>query len=227
MAKKTPETNRRQLIEEQRRKARAKERRTTILTIVISSVIGIGLIGGAVYFGQKEKADRTPLAQVGVAEEAAGCDPVKDEEIPKGALEDATKHTANNGDRVEYEIAPPTWGRHNPTPLPGGSKNFYSREDNPAAEQVVHNLEHGYVVVWYDSKASDAQIELLKRAGEDAERKLLFIPWSRQDFPGDKHVVLTSWTVKQACSDVSGAVIQKFFDNHGGPKSKAPEKNAF
>ena len=226
MAKKTPENNRRKLIEEQRKKARAKERRATILTIGITSLVGIGLIAAAVYFGRKERGPDVALTAVGVATEAAGCDPVKEEPIPKDATEDAVKHTPRNGDQVAYPIAPPTSGRHNPTPLPVGSKKFYSRDENPPPERAVHNLEHGYVVVWYDNQATAEQVELLERAGRAAEGKILIVPWTRQDFPGDKHVVLTSWAMKQACSNVSGAAIQDFFDKHGGTKSTAPEKNA-
>lgn len=225
VAKKTPETNRRKLIEEQRKKARAKERRTTILTIVLSSVIGIALIAGAVYFGQRDRADEIPMEQIGMTSaEAAGCDAPKDEPLGEGATDEAIKHTTS---RVEYAVAPPSSGMHNPTPLPGGNKSFYSRDDNPAPEQAVHNLEHGYVVVWYDNKATDQQVDLLRRVGDAAERKLLILPWTRNDFPDDKHIVLTSWTIKQSCRDVSGAVIKKFFEDYGGAKSKAPEKNAF
>ncbi|HVF03297.1 MAG TPA: DUF3105 domain-containing protein [Frankiaceae bacterium] len=223
MAKKTPENNRRKLIEEQRKKARAKERRGTVLTIVISSVIGIGLIGSAVYFGQKNKGPNLALHEVGVSKEAAACDPVKEEVIPKEATDDAVKHVDS---LVSYDPAPPSSGAHNPSPLPVGSKKFFSRDEDPPPERAVHNLEHGYVVVWYDGRATAEQVELLERAGRGARGKILIMPWTRGNFPGDKSVVLTSWSIKQACSDVSGAVIKEFYDNHGAQKSKAPEKNA-
>ena len=223
MAKRTPENNRRKLIEEQRKKVRAKERRGTVLTIVISSVLAIGIIGSALYFQQSGRGADVALRTVGLPAADAGCDPVKDEPIPKEAEDDAVKHT---NDRVEYPIAPPTSGRHHPSPLPVGSDKFYSRERNPAPEQAVHNLEHGYIVVWYDNKVSGEQLQRLEEAADAAEGKFLVIPWTRADFPGDKHIVLTSWAVKQACADVSGEVFQDFADNHGGAKSKAPEKNA-
>lgn len=225
MAKRTPENNRRKLIEEQRKKIKRQERRTTVLTVVISSVIGIGLIGSAVYFGSRDKRD-VALRTVGFAAEAAGCDAPVVEEIPKDAENEAVKHTAQNGDRVEYPIAPPSSGRHNPTPLPVGAKKFYSRTDNPPPERAVHNLEHGYIVVWYDNKVTDEQIQRLEDAAAAAEGKFLIVPWTRADFPKDKHVVLTSWAQKQSCTDVSGSVMQDFLDKFGGRNSKAPEKNA-
>jgi hypothetical protein len=227
VAKRSPENNRRRLIEEQRKKARAQERRKTILTIVLCTLLGAALIGGSVYFSVKNKNKPSPTAlrSVGVASEAAACSAPKDEPIPDAAT-GATKHTARDGDHVDYDKAPPTSGRHNPTPLPVGAKKFYSRDENPPPERAVHNLEHAYTVVWYDKKATDAQIEALKKAADAAEGKFIVVPWDRGDFPDDKHVVLTAWGERQECGDVSGAVMQDFVDKFGGVNGKAPEKNA-
>ncbi|HEX8002537.1 MAG TPA: DUF3105 domain-containing protein [Mycobacteriales bacterium] len=224
MAKRTPENNRRRIIEEQRRRERAKERRKTIATIVLCSLLGVALIGGAVYVSQqKDGGSNLAMRDVGLAEDAAACLPVKEEEIPKEANDEGIKHT---NERVEYTPAPPTSGRHAPTTLPVGAKKFYSRDDNPAPERAVHNLEHAYVVVWYDAKATDEQLDRLKDAADAAESKFLVIPWTRGEFPDGKHVVLTAWGFRQQCTDVSGAVIQKFIDEHGGFAGKAPEKSA-
>jgi hypothetical protein len=226
VAKRSPENNRRRIIEEQRRKARAKERRTTILTIVVCTLLGAALIGGSVYFSvqNKNKPKATALRSVGVASEAAACLDPKSEAIPDAAT-GATKHTARDGDHVDYDKSPPTSGRHNPTPLPVGAKKFYSRTENPPPERAVHNLEHGYVVVWYDKKATDPQIDALKKAADGAEGKFLIVPWDRTDFSDDKHIVLTAWGERQQCGDVSGAVMQDFMDKFGGVNGKAPEKN--
>ena len=93
-------------------------------------------------------------------------------------------------------------------------------------EKAVHNLEHAYVVVWYDKTVGEDQIQRLKDAADAAEGKFLVVPWDRADFPDDKHIVLTAWGFRQQCSDVSGAVMQKFKDEHGGNAGKAPEKAA-
>ena len=227
MAKRTPENNRRRIIEEQRKKARAQERRKTVLTIVICSIIGIALIGGSVYFSiqGKDKGSNTALREVGLTEELAGCLPVKEEDIPDDAS-DENKHTPGATDRVDYKASPPTSGRHNGTWLPTGAKKFYSREENPMPEKAVHNLEHAYVVVWYDKTVAEEQITRLKEAADAAEGKFLVVPWDRADFPDDKHIVLTAWGEKQECSDVSGAVMQEFMDKFGGFAGKAPEKAA-
>jgi hypothetical protein len=228
VAKRTPETDRRRIIEEQRKKARASERRKTILTIAISAVIGIALIGGSIYFSVKSKNKSKPaaLSTVGVAADAAGCLPAKSETIPTDATGGA-KHTARDGDHVDYPQSPPTSGRHNPTPLQVGVKKFYSRTDNPPPERAVHNLEHAYTVVWYDKTVTGTQLDLLKQAGDSAVGKFLIVPWDRADFPDNKHIVITAWGERQQCSDVSGAAFEDFMKKYGGQAGKAPEKNAF
>lgn len=225
MAKRTPETNRRKIIEEQRRKARAAERRKTVLTIVISTLVGAALIGGSVYFSvkSKHKTPKTALRNVGGSVTDAGCLDPKAEDVDPKALADATKHTTAT---VDYgKNIPPTSGQHNPTPLPVGAKKFYSREDNPPPERAVHNLEHGYVVVWYDKTVSDADVKLLQTAADSAVGKFVVVPWEREDFPGDKHIVLTAWSERQQCGGVSGAAMETFMNNYGGVHGKAPEKN--
>jgi hypothetical protein len=225
VAKRTPETDRRRIIEEQRKKARASERRKTVATIVLSAIIGIALIGASIYFGTKSKNKNKPaaLTAVGVPADQAGCLPVKEEDIPTDATGGA-KHTT---DRVEYAQSPPTSGRHHPTPLQVGVKKFYSRAEDPGPEHAVHNLEHAYTVVWYDKTVSDAQIALLKQAGDSAQGKFLIVPWTRTDFPDNKHIVITAWGFRQQCSDVSGAAFADFMTKHGGNAGKAPEKGAF
>ncbi|MDQ1712340.1 MAG: hypothetical protein QOE45_1790 [Frankiaceae bacterium] len=227
MAKRNAESDRRRLIEEQRRKARASERRKTILTIGISAVVGLALIGGSIYFSVKSKNKAKPaaLTSIGVPAEQAGCLPAKSETIPTDATGGA-KHTARDGDHVDYAQSPPTSGRHNPTPLQVGVKKFYSREDNPPPERAVHNLEHAYVVVWYDKTVTGEQLTLLQEAGDSAEGKFLIVPWTRTDFPDDKHIVITAWGERQQCSDVSGAAFEDFMKKYGGQAGRAPEKNA-
>jgi uncharacterized protein DUF3105 len=57
-----------------------------------------------------------------------------------------------------YNSNPPTSGPHYATPAEAG---FYDAA--PPDEQLVHDLEHGYVIIWYNcSKLSDSQCRQLK-----------------------------------------------------------------
>ncbi len=87
-----------------------------------------------------------------------------------------------------YNSDPPTSGWHYDTPLASG---FH---EQPAAdEQVVHNLEHGHVVISYDcSKLTDCQgvKEQLRRLAERyRNRKITIVP--RQN--ADAAIALTAW----------------------------------
>ena len=42
------------------------------------------------------------------------------------------------------------------------TRQFYTADDRPAMENLVHNLEHGYTILWYDDTATEAQISELK-----------------------------------------------------------------
>jgi len=48
-----------------------------------------------------------------------------------------------------YNSDPPTSGPHYKVPAQGG---YY--EEAPPDEQLVHNLEHGYVIIWYNCQRS-------------------------------------------------------------------------
>ncbi|MSO64823.1 MAG: DUF3105 domain-containing protein [Alphaproteobacteria bacterium] len=52
---------------------------------------------------------------------------------------------------VTYTTEFPTTGPHHPTPL---APSYYSSEQRPA--QLVHSLEHGIVVIYYDAPGDEA-----------------------------------------------------------------------
>ncbi len=68
----------------------------------------------------------------------------------------------------------------------------------------MHNLEHGYTVVWYRADAPSKQIKDLQRIAKtfgsedyNPADKFIAAPWSDADgagFPAGKNVVITRWT---------------------------------
>src|SRR5215211_3386847 len=71
------------------------------------------------------------------AAKAAGC------ELRSRRGSGVADHTTSLDERVKYDDNPPTEGRHYQEPAPDG---LYF--EAPQDEQLVHNLEHGRVVVW-------------------------------------------------------------------------------
>ena len=138
--------------------ARKKEQRTrTIRLLVICLVLAIGLLAYPVYlFADDYRARNATLEEIGTSIAAAGCDPITTHPATGNQ-----EHVAE-GTKVEYAESPPDSGKHYPTPAPF-TKHFYAEADRPPVETLVHNLEHGYTVVWYRADAPSKQIKNLQR----------------------------------------------------------------
>ncbi len=227
MAKKNAANDRRRRIEEMKRRQRAAERRKNFLVVGVSVLVGLALVGGTVLAQRNGGGGpKTSVTALGANSGEAGCGQVADQP-PVGGGE----HMAANERRVDYTQTPPTSGRHHPQPL-DGSTTFYEPDQVPqATEKAVHNLEHGYVVAWYDKDLPQPEQDVLRQVAEAVEpatpggtAKFMAVPWDRGVFPDGRHLVLTAWGHAQPCTRVSGAVIQQFIDSYRAPKGDAPEK---
>lgn len=239
MAKKPASNDRRKRIDDIRTQQKKAERRTTYLFVGVAIVLAGGLIAGAVIFGGGGTGE-VALDAIGVKKADAGCGEVKEADKELGGQHvgpGAQDEKLRNVQTVTYETIPPTGGDHyGQTAAP--NKQFYDRDDAVDArpENLVHNLEHGYVVVWYDGQAGDDDVKELERVARNVENagprygpKLIVAPYTRGDFEGENNIGLSAWGVSQLCESVSGEVIDDFVHEYrgpDGPKSKAPEKAA-
>ena len=244
MAKKSTDRDRKAKIAEMQRQAKAAERRRTLL-IVGTAVVVVALIAGAVGFAILRDDSRVPggsLTSLGVAASAASCDPPTTDKATGNSVHVGPGTDKANVTRVKYSTVPPTSGEHFATPeFP--ARDFYTGDDRPKMETLVHNLEHGYTVLWYDSTASDKQQATLKavakqaKASDAAKDKFIVSAWdpSYGALPGGKHFALSHWAAdpkdlskqsghRQLCGDLSGDVVQKFVTAY--PRTMAPEPNA-
>lgn len=222
--------------------ARKKDqRRRTLGLLVVCGVLAVALLAYPVYlFATDYRARNASVGDFGVAVAAAGCDPAATN--PATGNQD---HVAD-GTKVNYGQTPPDSGAHYQSPAPF-ARHFYETGDRPAVGTLVHNLEHGYTVVWYRADAPAQQVDDLRSiaktfAGNDYDptKKFVAAPWSESDgagFPQGKNVVLTRWTadptkpadttkqqgVRQACSTVSGQAIADFMAKY--PVASSPEPN--
>jgi hypothetical protein len=220
--------------------ARKKEQRSrTIKLLVICLVLAIALLAYPVYlFVDDYRARNASIEHLGSSIAAAGCDPIAEHEATGNQ-----DHVAE-GTKVDYAQTPPDSGKHYPSPAPF-TKHFYAEADRPPVETLVHNLEHGYTVVWYRADAPGKQIKNLQRIAKtfgsddyDPADKFIAAPWSEADgagFPAGKNVVIARWTadpndpgnptaqkgVRQACTEVSGAAIKDFMAKY--PVANSPE----
>ncbi|MGH8938576.1 MAG: DUF3105 domain-containing protein [Actinomycetes bacterium] len=242
MANKTKqqEKDRRAKVEAMRREQEARERRKSLLIIVTAVVVGLGLVAAAVVPGYLDKrndpANKAP-SSFGVDAASAQCDePTTDKTT--GTAEHVGPGT-NQPDKtkVDYAEVPPSSGAHYARPA-FPAKSFYTADDRPQMEELVHNLKHGYTVLWYDDTIKGEQLQTLRDLSSSAReqdavgsgKKFIVSAWddSYGDLPQGKHVALSHWGAKeghrQLCGKVSGEVVQEFIDAY--PATDAPEPNA-
>ena len=230
--------DRRQRIEEMRKQQRASERRKNFLFVGSAILVALILIGAAIIPAylhdrskkakEKEGFQATPTS----AEKAAGClgvhnDPVSPpaKHVPNATIDYAKQ---KYGDTKGGTAAiPPSGGPHNPIPLGLKTTRFFPLSEKPRPERAVHNLEHGYVVVWYDDKLPAADVTKLQDLAKNPSlSNLLVVGWWQGDLPAGKHVVMTSWGRTERCGSVSDAAVRGFYVDHQNDKNLAPEVGA-
>lgn len=217
-----------------RREQQARERRKSLLFIVIAVVVGLGIVAAAAvpsYLKSRNDPAKKALDSFGVAASAADCsDPTADD--PGGASEHV-----EDGTKVEYDQVPPSSGQHWGSPA-FPARAFYTDRDRPEIEQLVHNLEHGYTILWYDDTITGKDLDTLKDLAEGAAsndvagpgNKFIASAWddSYGSFPAGKHVALSHWGAtkshRQLCGKMSGEAVQSFMTQF--PPTDAPEPNA-
>jgi Protein of unknown function (DUF3105) len=125
-----------------------------------------------------------------------------------------------------YSSLPATSGPHWD---PSGIANWgvYTTPQNES--QLVHNLEHGGIVIWYDPQRLDAdgiaQLEQFVRtqnaSGVSGRYKFIVSPWGgSEELPSP--VVATSWRWLLELDEADIAAIEDFAGEHYGI---APEPN--
>ncbi len=238
MAKSSKDRDRRAVVEQMRRDQQRSERRRTIAVISACLVVGALIIGfAAVPLLQQRSRAAKALSDLGAG--AGSCQDV----VKKKAT--GNQEHRDVGTTVDYQDAPPAFGPHYPTPAPFG-RTFYAEDDRPEVEYLVHNLEHGYTLLWYDDTVAEDEDQLnavkaiaAKFEGNGPTSKFIAVPWTAEDgkaFPAGQHVALTHWSVGgdaakpsqqgvwQYCEAPSGAAVDTFTKNY--PYSDSPEPNA-
>jgi len=136
-------------------------------------------------------------------------------------------HVETGTDPGPYNSDPPTSGRHYPVEYNAG---FYDETSTEAGDDhpegyLVHNLEHGYVIFWYNCTLVDAagcatlksQIKQVMSAFNDF--KVIAFPRASIDVP----LVMTSWGRIQRFETFDSDLATSFVR---GNQNKAPEPNA-
>jgi len=240
MAKSTKDRDRRAVVEQMRRDQQRAERRRTIAVISACVVVGLVIIGlAAIPLIRQNQVESGALASIGSSKSAAGCQKLVEKEAT------GNQEHRPEGTVIDYPDSPPAFGPHYPTPAPFARK-FYTADDRPKLENLVHNLEHGYGLLWYDDTVANNDTQLnqvraisSKFEGSKLEDKFIALPWTAEDgkaFPDGAHIALTHWSVGgdpknpkqqgiwQYCGKPSGAVVSDFLQDY--PYTDSPEPQA-
>ena len=233
-----------------RKQQKGADKRRGYAIVAVCGVIAAAIIAVPLYGIISDEVESSQYSSLALDEIGAPADVCG--EINTESAADNGTHVPQE-QQVTYDTAPPAFGPHwnvaGVAPV-SGAREFYTSEDRPDLEALVHNQEHGYTVLWYDETIAaddDAVAELrgvAAKFSDESNRRNAFIaaPWTSEDgdaFPDGQHVAMTHWSaggagetdaakqvgVFQYCSEVSGAAVEEF--TTGYPQQDSPEPNAF
>src|SRR5690349_11842262 len=227
--------SRREMIERMQREQSRSDRRRTIIIVVCSIVVGLAIIAyPAIKLVQDSRTKNQALTDFGVAASAASCDP---------ATNDAAGGTQDHrpdGEKILYSVSPPSSGPHYAVWAPF-DKKFYSTSDRPPVENLVHNLEHGYTILWYRDTLPKNQIDEIEKLSKSklpdrSSGKFIAAPYKQsegQGWPEGKNLAFAHWSGpgadqksfghRQFCGSVSGDALKQFLEKY--PATDAQEPN--
>lgn len=185
-----------------RQQIRERQRRQRITTSLIWGGIGAGLLailGFIVWQGVRPAAGKS---------------------VP---IMTSSPHIATDADPGQYNSDPPTSGLHYADTLQAG---FYETNDYQyPAGYLVHNLEHGYVILWYncdlldEAGCAELKSQIHSVMDELGGFKMIAYPWNSIDVP----VAMTSWGRLQRFETFDAEQAKAFYRAN---LNKAPEPNA-
>jgi hypothetical protein len=115
---------------------------------------------------------------------------------------------------VKYDTNPPSGGNHNPTPAPAG---IFTADNTPPDSQLVHSLEHGYVIIWYRPDLPSTQLDDLKSLTGRYSKDVLLVPRASLGQP----VAATAWHRRLLCSQTDLQSLESFVTSY---RNQGPEK---
>jgi len=245
---KPAKTERQKVIDDIRRKQKGADRRRGFLIVGLCAAVAVVIVGAAAYrpvvnwWELRGYADQQ-LSDIGAA-------PSVCQKVTTKPAEGSQDHVDEDV-QVDYPDAPPAFGQHwNTADAPATmDRKVWTDDDRPELEALVHNLEHGFTIVWYDETIADDDEAMteLEAVGKkfpgttNLRHKFYAAPWTSEDgkpFPEGQHIAFTHWSVGgvdqaeegkqigvwQYCSEFSGEALDQFMLDY--PYFDSPEPNA-
>jgi hypothetical protein len=217
--------------EERERQAKAGQARkrlvgygTAGVLVLAAVVVGAVLLAGGGGAGASTdvlpgggSVPKQSQFDITAAAKVAGC------KLRAVKAEGVADHTQDPKERIKYNSNPPTNGRHFIVPADDGP---YSKA--PTDEQLVHNLEHGRVIIWFKPSLPKSERANLKALFDEDTYQMLLVPRANMPY----QVAASAWNGEPApsgigrlltCDKTSDGMwdaIRTFRDEH---RSNGPE----
>lgn len=203
VSKKLQQKQQRRLAEEARKaRLRKTHRRANLVTFGIAALVIIAVVAGVFFTRQGQTGGGS--SNVGVAAAAANCTDIE------SSKSEGNQHV-DVGTQVDYGTNPPTTGNHWP-PDQIADPGFYTDPLEP--ERLVHNQEHGQVIIWYRPDAPEDVIDQVRQIVEQRPAVNIAVPWD--DIESPYNLSLTAWSGDgnegnvMSCEQVSQQVWDDF-----------------
>jgi hypothetical protein len=152
-------------------------------------VVGVVIALVAVFAtGKSSNADSGSDKKVASAMAAAGCTLTTKKVLPPKDGQNFHNDSPTLTSKVKWSTFPPSGGGHYPLWAVWG---FYTQPVNP--RQVVHNEEHGGVILWWGPKVSQETIAQLRKFYDESPTGMFGTPIAGL---GNK-IAITAWTGDQ------------------------------
>jgi len=185
-----------------------------LVIFALSGVIGLAVVIGVIALTRGGGGSSTSPSGVAAEMRAAGC---------KFTTAKATsrQHVTSLSAKIKYNTTPPSNGSHYYSPAVWG---FYTTPANPV--QVVHNEEHGGVILWWGSKVPQSTIDQLRSFYDSSPNTMFGTPYPSLG----KNVAITAWNappggmgngVVAVCPAFNEKAFTAFRDAYRG---KGPER---
>ncbi|WP_210650439.1 DUF3105 domain-containing protein [Nocardioides sp. SYSU D00065] len=242
MAKKA-KTDRQAVIDSIRSQQSRAENRRGMAIVGVCVTIAVLIVGAAAFKPVKDWYDLRAYASASLSDIGAPADACEKITTKKAT---GNQEHVDVGTPLSYPEAPPAFGQHW-NMWDTIDRKLYTASDRPELGELVHNLEHGYTILWYDETVADDPEMMDDLRGiasklsstTNLRDKFKAVPWTSEDgepFPKGQHVALTHWSVGgvgetdpekqvgvwQYCSAPSGEALDAFMEKYPYMDSSEP-----
>jgi hypothetical protein len=203
-----------------------RQHRNALYAISAGGIVAlVAVVIGIVAFGSNNH-NRVNDRQVASLMSTAGCTfKTVDAYVPQGQ----TTHVNSLTAKLPWNTDPPSNGQHYPIWAVWG---FYTQPVNP--RQVVHNEEHGGVILWWGPRVPQSTVAKLRQLYDQQSTAVFGTPYPNL---GSK-VAITAWTGDTSryqrngyygqghigiCPSYTAATVQAFTAFRNAYRGKGPE----